>query len=85
MHFRRSRAAAIRILGPLCLLATLGASGHAQAPVAVPGTPPERPPSRMDYARDVRPILAGRCQACHGPVLRKNGLRLDVPGGAVGA
>ncbi len=29
------------------------------------------------FARDVRPILAARCYACHGSQLQQNGLRLD--------
>src|SRR5438105_8713749 len=38
----------------------------------------ERPP--VDYIRDVRPILANSCYACHGPdeKARKAKLRLDV-------
>lgn len=37
-------------------------------------------PSRVDYIRDVRPILANSCYACHGPddKQRKGKLRLDV-------
>ena len=30
-----------------------------------------------DYAQDVRPILARKCFACHGPGLQKSQLRLD--------
>src|SRR4051812_36824106 len=35
---------------------------------------------RVDFARDVRPILAQHCAACHGfdSKARKAGLRLDV-------
>src|SRR5208282_2992441 len=29
------------------------------------------------FASEVRPILATRCYACHGPGLQQNGLRLD--------
>ncbi len=34
-------------------------------------------PERVDYGREVRPILARSCYACHGPEKRKSGLRLD--------
>ena len=35
---------------------------------------------RLDFNREVRPILAGKCYACHGPDedKREGGLRLDV-------
>jgi hypothetical protein len=41
---------------------------------------------RMDYNRDVRPILADKCFACHGPdaARRKAGLRLDESASAYG-
>jgi len=32
----------------------------------------------VDYLRDVKPILAKRCYACHGPFQQKSGLRLDT-------
>ena len=32
----------------------------------------------MDYLRDVKPILAKRCYACHGPFQQKSGLRLGT-------
>lgn len=38
---------------------------HAQGPV------------RVDFARDVQPILRQQCYSCHGPREQKNGLRLD--------
>jgi mono/diheme cytochrome c family protein len=31
----------------------------------------------VDFARDIRPILASRCYDCHGPEAAKGGLRLD--------
>lgn len=34
-------------------------------------------PRKIDFARDVRPIINSRCIGCHGPVQQKNGLRLD--------
>jgi hypothetical protein len=33
--------------------------------------------AKVDFARDVRPILEARCYACHGEHRRKGGLRLD--------
>jgi mono/diheme cytochrome c family protein len=32
----------------------------------------------VDYARDIKPILAARCAKCHGPDKQENGLRLDA-------
>jgi hypothetical protein len=40
-------------------------------------------PKALDFARDVRPLLADKCFACHGPDQRKRkaGLRLDTRAG----
>ena len=37
-------------------------------------------PQAIDFARQIRPILAAKCLACHGPdeKARKGGLRLDI-------
>src|SRR3954447_6885588 len=32
----------------------------------------------VDYLRQVKPILKGRCYACHGALKTKGGLRLDT-------
>lgn len=34
-------------------------------------------PAKVDFARDVQPILRQQCYSCHGPREQKNGLRLD--------
>jgi mono/diheme cytochrome c family protein len=40
------------------------------------GTDP--PAAAVDYLRDVKPILAGRCYACHAAIKQKGSLRLDT-------
>src|SRR5262245_38892861 len=59
------------LIAPLCLLA-LAAPAHADGPAA--------PARKVDFGRDVRPILTDACFACHGPDAkkRKGDLRLDV-------
>ena len=34
-------------------------------------------PAKIDYSRDVRPILSEHCFKCHGPGTQKAGVRLD--------
>jgi hypothetical protein len=36
------------------------------------------PPEPVDYLRDVKPILAARCYACHAAIKQKGSLRLDT-------
>ena len=59
------------------------AAPRAAVTVAPPAARP-RDPNRLSYNRDVRPILAGSCFACHGPDSnrREAGLRLDREEGA---
>jgi mono/diheme cytochrome c family protein len=44
-------------------------------------------PARIDFNRDVRPILSNNCYQCHGPdeKVRKANLRLDTKAGATAA
>ncbi|MBP3954442.1 DUF1553 domain-containing protein [Gemmata sp. G18] len=57
---------------------------------AAPVQPAKANASGIEYNRDIRPILAENCFACHGPdsAARKGGLRLDlreaaIEGGAI--
>ncbi|MFH5804391.1 DUF1553 domain-containing protein [Alienimonas sp. DA493] len=51
-----------------------------------PPTGAGEPGSRVSFQRTIRPLLAKRCFACHGPDEEANesGLRLDEPGHAAG-
>ncbi len=44
--------------------ATVGAPAEVTVPVPAP-TPPYETIPRVEFARDVRPILEARCQPCH--------------------
>jgi ankyrin repeat protein len=49
----------------LLTVITAGGAGYAQAP------------ARVDFGRDVQPILRQQCYSCHGPSQQMNGFRLD--------
>src|SRR4051812_2591358 len=62
-----------------------GAASAQDDAVALP------PPAgrKVDFAREIRPILEAKCYACHGPKKQKSDLRLDrksaaLKGGAEG-
>src|SRR5262245_7420611 len=42
-------------------------------------------PKRIDFSRDVRPILEKSCWKCHGPQKQRGGLRFDRPQGTIAA
>ena len=48
-------------------------------PAPMPRDVVAKPKGTLEYNRDVRPILAENCFACHGPdsAARKAGLRID--------
>ena len=59
----------------LALMVTFGFS----APLLAQDVPSKRA-KKIDFARDIRPILANHCWSCHGPdeKTREAGLRLDI-------
>ena len=64
------------------LIGVLAGIGHSDDP-----KPAAQPARTIEFNRDVRPILADKCFACHGPddKHRKADLRLDVEKDAVEA
>ena len=50
----------------LLSLTTVALGGHEQ-----------QPPARIEFVRDVQPILRESCIGCHGPTQQMNGFRLD--------
>jgi mono/diheme cytochrome c family protein len=68
----------LRLALPCCLLAACVA-GY-QAGVLPQSGPTPKAAERVQYAREIQPILAANCFTCHGPddKARKAGLRLDI-------
>src|SRR5205809_6296444 len=73
MHVSPARIHQTQALG--CLL--MGILSHAA--VFADGVKVD-PKTKVDFNRDIRPILSQNCYACHGPDAnkRKAGLRLDM-------
>jgi hypothetical protein len=69
------------------LLAAVVAFTPIAAPADVPNSSPSAQSKKVDYNRDVRPILADNCFKCHGPdeKQRKAKLRLDTREGLLAA
>ena len=60
-----------------CLIAATAISLVASAePPAAPAAASDA--ATIDFERDIRPLLIGRCGDCHGPDTQENRLRLDV-------
>ncbi len=53
---------------------------------APPAAKPVNKPARVDFSRDIRPLLAEKCLICHGPSKKQRAakLRLDRPKAAIG-
>jgi hypothetical protein len=88
----------LTLLLPVTLIAALTYPGHTLrtavaadpvppkgAPVAAPAAPVPAPTGKLEYNRDIRPILAENCFACHGAdsAARKADLRIDQRDAAI--
>jgi hypothetical protein len=62
----------------ICVAATFAASAQG-------GDPSSKRTTKLDFARDIRPILSNHCGACHGPdeKTREAGLRFDLRESAI--
>ncbi len=61
-------------MAAVALTALLAAQSHMAARADEPAELADR---KVDFGRDVRPILAGHCFKCHGADKQESGLRLD--------
>ena len=84
MAFAASALFKWSVPGLLAFVVAYPLPSHAEPASPNPGT---RPAATISYNRDIRPILAENCFACHGPdsAARKAGLRLDRREDAVAA
>ena len=67
----------LRSLGIARCLGVLFAPLLAQPGLAQQTGPQAEASARVDFARQIAPILENRCQACHGAAQQLSGLRLD--------
>jgi Protein of unknown function (DUF1553)/Protein of unknown function (DUF1549)/Planctomycete cytochrome C len=75
--------------GLIVLAAAFLGVGDTPRGSGLPSSVPPDPAAVEFFEKSVRPILAARCQGCHGPAKQKGGLRLDsrariLAGGSTG-
>jgi hypothetical protein len=62
---------------PEALLSAVGLSATTALAAVDSSKLPPAAATKVDYTRDVQPLLESRCYQCHGPKRTENGLRLD--------
>ena len=74
----------LRLLAPICGAVFLSVLGIAQnVSTQTTAVLPSSAKVKVDFARDIEPILKDRCQSCHGSSVQSGGLRLDSRAGAM--
>src|SRR5579883_3544181 len=59
-------------------MASVWSGGRGWVPfVSLACLPAFAAPAKVDFSRDIEPLLHSRCQMCHGPQQQMSGLRLD--------
>src|SRR5688500_7608036 len=71
----RARSTIIWAIG-LCAASILTSTATGVVAEEAGGLPPAAS-SKVEFVRDVQPILARNCLSCHGPSKQRGGLRLD--------
>jgi Protein of unknown function (DUF1553)/Protein of unknown function (DUF1549)/Planctomycete cytochrome C len=69
--------------GLLCCCASVGLFTFSLASAADDPVLPPAAKTRIEFARDIEPLLQKRCLLCHGAQQQMNGLRLDQKEGAL--
>jgi hypothetical protein len=87
MPFYRRPFSAFAIGSIVCLLATAcGGSPSVMSPTSSSGNPPTvtgTGSTTITYVKDIQPILAGDCVACHGPAIQQLGVNLRTYDGVL--
>ena len=79
---RRTTVGALVALVVVAIAAVIPMAARAAEALSSGGDRPAEPPRKVDFVRDIQPILARRCFACHGPDKGEGGLRLNSREGA---